>query len=150
MFFLIQAVIWTVAITLTSGDESHSIVANYDQKALEWDKQKAQLAASAKLGWTSQVSVEAQGDIRGLRQVKLRLLDEQGNPVRGAVIQLNGFHRAKSRIPQQIKFTEDQDGNYEGSVIIRKSGQWQFDGQAAVGESVYIIHEILHLQKVVN
>ncbi|MCE2792876.1 MAG: hypothetical protein LW697_10550 [Blastopirellula sp.] len=38
-FFAIQAVLWIVAITLTSQDPSHVVFEGYDQRALNWADQ---------------------------------------------------------------------------------------------------------------
>ena len=45
-FFVIQAIIWIIAISITARDASHAVVAGYDEKALKWDDQKALSAAS--------------------------------------------------------------------------------------------------------
>ncbi len=47
MFFVLQAILWTVAITLTTGDKSHAVIASYDARALNWDEEVAQRNASA-------------------------------------------------------------------------------------------------------
>ena len=49
MFFVIQAIVWIVAITLTANDKSHAVLPNYDERALKWNEEVALRAASEKL-----------------------------------------------------------------------------------------------------
>ena len=77
MFFVIQAIVWIIAITLTSNDKSHAVLPDYDQRALNWNEQVKVRAASEKLGWQSRLSIdETSGScrctpndsVRGLRR----------------------------------------------------------------------------------
>ena len=58
LFFVIQAIVWTVAISITTRDPSHAVVAGYDEKALNWDDEKALRLASANLGWQAEIVID--------------------------------------------------------------------------------------------
>jgi nitrogen fixation protein FixH len=141
MFFVLQAILWTVAITLTAGDKSQAIVANYDERALNWESEVAQRGASARLGWRANLLVDFAADIRKFHVVTLTIQDSAATPVSGAVIELIAFHRALAGEPQQIKFVEVGDGVYSGNMQISKSGLWQFEGKAVRGSDVYLIKD---------
>ena len=61
-FFAIQAVLWIVAITLTSQDPSHVVFEGYDQRALNWDSWQQSMRASAALGWQPRIEVATRAD----------------------------------------------------------------------------------------
>ena len=140
-FFLIQAVIWTVAISVTANDQSHAVVAGYDEKALLWDEEKARRMASTQLGWQFKLIVDPASDIRGFREVKFKLRDSINRPLTDANVELTAFHRAYAAQPQHVTFSELSDGVYAGQVQIRKTGFWQFDGVARKGDDAFIINE---------
>ena len=140
-FFLIQAVIWTIAIWVTATDQSHAVVAGYDEKALLWDEEKARRAASARLGWQSNLDIDSDSDIRGFRQVTFEIRDANEMPVKQATIEMTAFHRARVAQRQLITVSEAGDGIYTGQVQVRKSGLWQFDGWARKGDDTFLINE---------
>lgn len=140
-FFVLQAILWTVAITLTAGDKSHAVVANYDERALNWDAEIVQRNASAQLGWRANLSVDLAADIRKFHVLTLTIQDSGECPVAGAVIELVAFHRARAGEPQQVKLVEAGDGVYSGKIQINKSGRWQFEGKATRGDDVFLIND---------
>ena len=96
MFFVIQAVIWTVAISIISMDSSHVVVANYDEQALNWDEVKKQREASAALGWTANISILSAEDLYGNRVVQIKINDASQQPVTKALVQMRAFHRGRA------------------------------------------------------
>lgn len=140
LFFLLQAVIWMVALTLTSTDQSNAVVSGYDEKALNWDEEIALRNSSARLGWSAELLVDPTADMVSGHAITLKLTNADQALVDNATIQLTAFHRARSGDPQQIEFTEINDGVYTGSIKIRKSGLWQFDGLARKGHDAFLIN----------
>jgi nitrogen fixation protein FixH len=140
-FFLIQAVIWTVAFSVTANDQSHAVVAGYDEKALLWDEEKARRTASAQLGWQSELVVNPASDIRGFREVTFILHNANNSPITDATVELTAFHRGRAAQRQLVRFSELSDGVYAGQVQIRKTGLWQFDGVARKGDEAFIISQ---------
>ncbi len=141
MFFLIQAVIWTVAISATANDPSLAVVADYDEKALKWDEEKARRTASAQLGWHSEIVVDSESDIYGFRNVRIKLQDANLVPIENATVELTAFHRARAAEPQRIKISGQGNGIYSGFVQVRKNGMWQFDGCAKRRDDTFLINE---------
>lgn len=145
-FFLIQAVIWIFAISVTANDQSHAVVAGYDEKALLWDDEKARRLASAELGWQAELVVDSTSDIRGYRTLTVNLIDAKisdatKSPVEKAKVELTAFHRGRAAVKQQISLTETEDGVYVGRIQIHKGGQWQFEGTATRGEHTFMIND---------
>ena len=140
MFFLIQAVIWTVAISATATDPSHAVVAGYDEKALKWDEEKARRQASAQLGWRAEIVVNPQSDIQGFRNVTIKLHDANQTPIENATVELTAFHRARAAQRQIVVISELSNGIYSGTVRVLKSGQWQFDGSATTDKDTFLIN----------
>lgn len=156
MFFLIQAVIWTVAISITAGDTSHAVVTGYDEQALNWDEVKRRRGASAALGWKAELNVESTGDIRGNRIVSVTLLDDSDQPIDNATVRLDAFHRGRVAEKQSLTLTPsdekraaetqgDAAGNYVGSVLIQNSGIWQFNVTATRGDDEFFFETRLSL-----
>ena len=140
-FFLIQAIIWSIAITWTLNDRSHAVVAGYDEKALLWDEQRAQQRASAKLGWRAGLHVDPVSDVRNQHIISLTITDAQDAPIAGASIELAAFHCARAGEPQQIELVETGEGIYAGTIRVGKTGLWQFEGQVNHRDGVLRIQE---------
>ena len=141
LFFVIQAIVWIIAITLTSNDKSHAVLPNYDQRALNWNEQVKVRAASQKLGWQSRLSIDETGDIMGQRVITMKLLDRDNRPVNDAAVELRAFHRARAGVPQMLQFAASGEGTYTSTIRVDKSGLWQFEGQAVAGSDVRLIED---------
>jgi nitrogen fixation protein FixH len=146
VFFIVQAIIWMVAISITIRDPSHAVVAGYDEKALKWDEEKALSEASAHLGWQAEILIDSSADILGNHAITVKLDDRDQSPVDDAKIELRAFHRALAGKPQQISLSEINEGVYTGQIQIRKSGLWQFEGVARKGEQTFLIDQRLSLE----
>ena len=141
IFFVIQAIIWAVAITLTANDKSHAVVASYDERALNWDEEVAQRNASVQLGWQANLFIDSAADIRRFHVITLQIRDSDQAPVSGASIELVAFHRALAGEPQRVALAEIGDGVYSGKIQVRKSGLWQFEGKAIRADEVFLIDD---------
>jgi nitrogen fixation protein FixH len=146
MFFVIQAIVWIVALSLTAGDKSHAVLPDYDRRALNWNEERERRTNSVKLGWQARLLVDDAADIRRNRVVTITLTDRQGQPVRNASLQLRAFHRARAGDPRQLRFREVGPGVYSTVLQVDKPGLWQFEGQAAQGERVFLINRQQSLQ----
>ena len=146
MFFLIQAVIWTVAFCLTASDQSHSVVSGYDEKALKWDEEKALRIASEKLGWQAKLKIDSTGDIHNMHLMNIELNDPDDLPIEEATIRLLAFHRSRSSVKQTIELMETSAGIYSGKIKVDKSGLWQFEGSAIKDDKTFLINQRQHLK----
>ena len=116
MFFVVQGIVWTIAITLTANDKSHAVVAGYDEKALRSDEEVALRAASKQLGWRTELLIDAAADVRDVHAITLKLADAKGQPLAGAAVQLTAFHRALAGDPQLLTLSEVRAGTYSGKI----------------------------------
>lgn len=146
MFFVLQAILWTTAITLTAGDASHAVIANYDEQAFHWDEVKQQYADSAKLGWKAELKVDKSSDSSGNRVITLLLNDRDDKFITEASVEIRAFHRARAAKVQKIKLLEVGAGVYSGSISVEHSGQWLVSGTAIRGDDCYLIEHRLQLE----
>lgn len=126
-FFAIQAVLWIVAITLTSQDPSHVVFEGYDQRALNWDSWQESMRASAALGWQTRIEVGNRADVSGERELRLKLVDRSGQPVSGAVVELKLYHRARAAEAETVLLRELLPGEYITSFRVQQAGNWNFE-----------------------
>lgn len=139
-FFLIQAVIWTVALTLTAGDKSHAIIEGYDQANASWAQQMEHQRASDRLGWQARVEVVPGTGLGGDASLRLVMVDADQAPLAGATVQLRAFHTGHAAEVQTIGMSEVEPGVYEGAFRPRYRGQWQLDGTVTVGSAQWILN----------
>lgn len=137
-FFVLQAILWTVAITLTHRDSSHAIVEDYDDRALHWDEYQLLRQASAELGWTSAIDVSPDGDLHSRHRLSLSLSEREFSPVSNATVQVRMFHLARAGEPELIELKESEPGLYFGVATIRSGGNWQFEIAASRGADSFI------------
>ena len=138
-FFVIQAIIWTIAISVTANDQSHAVVSGYDQQALHWDQVKQAYSDSERLGWTARLSVSDSADLFSNRKFQLKLFDRNEQPVKNASIELKAFHRGAAADVQLIELSQNEPGIYLGIINVVRSGKWCFEGTAKLdGKTFYI------------
>ena len=137
-FFMIQAVIWTVAITLTSSDPSHAVVPGYDKKAINWNEQVALQKASEALGWQAEIEVESATDIHGYRRVLLTVVDRDRQPVAGATVSLQAFHRGRIAEAQTVELQSIAPGVYASTIRTLYAGIWQFRGSVESADDIFL------------
>jgi nitrogen fixation protein FixH len=145
MFFLIQAIIWTTAIAITSQDSSHAVAAGYDEQALNWDEVKRQRVASEQLGWNAEIEVAPTGDIRGNRSVTVSLKDRTKAPIENAVVNLTAFHRGRAAEVQQVSLTSVEPGVFSATIKIQNSGVWRLSGTAIVDDQQFLFEQQLDI-----
>jgi nitrogen fixation protein FixH len=145
MFFVLQAILWTVAISVTARDASHAVVAGYDEQALHWDEVKKLRKDSVALGWDAEIQVDTSGDIRGNRVITLSLKDRNQTPLENARVELNAFHRGRAAEKQNLTLAQVGPGVYSTTLLVRNSGQWQFTGTAVSNDRQFLIEQRISL-----
>ncbi len=143
MFFAMQAIIWTIAVSITSHDNSHSIVAGYERQAFRWDEVKSAQMSSDQLGWHSQLTISGDADIHCNRTLTLRISDENDRPIANAQVALKVFHRGTAAIVQDLTLEESETGRYQSSIHIHRAGKWCIQGTAIVNDDVYQIDQTI-------
>lgn len=143
-FFVIQAVLWTVAITLTSQDPSHVVFEGYDQRALNWDSWQETVRASAALGWKTELQIGNVATVMGQRDLTLRLADRDGQAISNATVELKLFHRARAAEAETLSLQEFRPGEYVTSFRPQHAGTWKFEVTATRGADKFL--DVLLLQ----
>lgn len=122
---LLMGMVATMYTVVIANRTPPQVVENYYEKALAWDEQQAQTAASEALGWTLNLSVE--GQTAGPRAIAVSLRDASG----ALLTDLTGTIRAHR--PDQIGAQAEQpltvraDGTYEVQMTLPKTGLWDFE-----------------------
>ncbi len=147
MFFVLQACLWTYAISATAGDISHAVVSGYDEQALTWDEVKEAKAKSDSLGWTANVIVDQAADIRGNRGVTVQLSGPDKVPLVGVDLSVTAFHRAAAANPQHIAFREVAPGVYSSVIDIDRFGIWCFRGAGLLDGNKWQLEETLVIDR---
>ncbi len=136
-FFGIQAVIWTIAIALTHADPSHAVAPGYADRGSKWESTREQVAASRALGWQAELTtVAAKGGASG-SIVEIRLVDNAGQPITDAQVDIRAFHRARAALAQERAMTATAPGIYTALFDLSPNGHWQFEIKATRGADVY-------------
>ncbi len=145
-FFLIQAIIWTVALALTANDPSHAVIADYEQKALNWDQSQSERLASAALGWQADLNVDSHRDVRSYHPLELVLRDRDGRPLETAGVTLQAFHTGRAADVQRLELTPTDPGRYTGKIRVERAGYWQFNGRIEIGDQLFLLDQRLRLE----
>lgn len=125
----IQILIGGIAIFLANSDPTHSVVPNYHQKAMEYDKVLSARQVSHQLGWKWTIVPGQQVDSSGKRQLIIQLQDARAQPIPDAAVSIELWHHARGNYRQNIMLTPmpQQPGSYQGKAIVDRSGLWQVD-----------------------
>jgi len=134
------------AVYLALSDPSQSVIPNYYQKGLDWDKTKALWAASEKLGWSVQVAIHPDSAEAVKRTIRLTVLDRDGKTVEKAQGSLALFHHAHAKHVQELTLNEVFPGVYECEALMPDTGRWDMTLHLQQAETEYLWREEKHLQ----
>ncbi len=110
-----------VTVYFATSDPSFAVEPGYDRKALGWDEEAARRRRSEALGWTASVAPDP---ARG--RVEVRLTDEAGGPVEGAVVTGMAFRSARASRRFDLAFEESAPGVYAAALAMEEGGIWEF------------------------
>ncbi len=144
MFFAIQAVIWMVAIVMTSNDSSHAIVHDFDPTISSQELQSRQDSSKA-LGWKAVLTVSQPAAGSDTSEIELRLTDRENQPIDVPSIRLDAFHCAQAAVVQSVELTATEPGIYHGNHSFRKNGNWQFNSMVVRDEDRFYFSERQYL-----
>lgn len=134
------------AVYLALSDPSQTVIPNYYQKGLDWDKTKALWAASEQLGWTVQVSISPDSAQASKRTVRLTVVDRDGKTVEKAMASLSLFHHAHAKSVQELRLKEVFPGVYECEAFMPESGRWDMTLHLEQGDCEFLWQEVNDLQ----
>lgn len=146
-FFVIQAILWAVAITLTHNDPSNGVVEDYDQKALNWNAERQMRDHSRALGWTWQAQVGPAANYGASREIRIELRDREGQLLSGQKLHLVAFHGARSAEAQHLELLETSDpGIYQGNVQVSKLGRWLLEIKIESPDNLFVDKQEIRIQ----
>jgi nitrogen fixation protein FixH len=106
------------------SDPSFAVEEDYYEKSLRWNETRAQAAQSERLGWSLDVTIEPTAQMRGFRDLGVRVLDAGGEAKDNCAVDLVTFHnaRAAQRIETRLKSKGD---THVSSLPMRRGGLWE-------------------------
>jgi nitrogen fixation protein FixH len=122
---------------IAADDPSFAIEKNYYQKAIAWDAHRLQESENNRLGWKLEASIV---DVESGVELALRLEDRDGQPIRGARLELEAFHNARAAEVLSVSFNEQEIG-YRARLPIRRSGLWELRFVAVRGADRFTLVE---------
>ena len=125
-----------ITVMAATGDPSYAIEDDYYQQAVDWDKRKAQLAASDALGWTAKLDMDLSAG-----SLSVTLADELGRPLEGAAVRATVFHHARRGQAQDLLLQPTESGRYAVDITSPREGQWQVRLRVQRGPDTFILTE---------
>jgi nitrogen fixation protein FixH len=141
----LQAIMCFVAAFLATKDPSFAVVPDYHRRSLAWDADRAEQAASDRLGWKMATDVDPQADVLGRRRICIDLQGPGGKPIEGATVSATIFHRARAGDVQTIRFSERSSGHYQAEPTMRRAGLWEIRIKAERDQDHFrqtVVHEL--------
>ncbi len=127
------------AVTLAVGGPGRGVVPDYYREAVDFDAHKADLAASARLGWAVTLTPGSLIDADGRRVFAATLMDAQGQPISGANVSVRLIRLVDGEIVElQLSPVAERLGVYETLADLPAAGAYQADLVAVRGESRFM------------
>ncbi|MGF1511674.1 MAG: FixH family protein [Myxococcota bacterium] len=105
-------------IIRATNDPSFAVEPDYYAKAVDWDVQRAEQAASDRLGWNVDMEFTA-------TELRVHLLDSAGIPVDGATVEVEVFHNARAQNRIAAVMRPDGPGEYVLNRPFEREGLWE-------------------------
>jgi len=145
VLFVTQASIVLGTAIVASGPGAKPIDTGYYAKSLDWDQEHAVRLRAEELGWSLTTQIGEPIGVPPSRVVRVELNDHEGKPIENAVIRMKCYHRAYSTDATEIVLAPTADGAYEGSVIVRKQGLWDFQYAVRARGEDAMIRELIEV-----
>ena len=104
-------------------DPGFALEKNYYERAVNWDRQRAQEATNAQLGYNVALRVARSGEAA---ELELELADRAGRALPGAVVTVEAFSNARSGQRQLLSLIAGSDGRYRAGLAWPRPGLWEF------------------------
>ena len=134
----VHVTLMITAAAIATRDRSFAVLPNYYENAVNWDKTRAEMDSSRKLGWNLQINPAPQVDPHGSRQVSILLTDAAGQPISNAKIDLTYYHHAHANESANITLNESEPGRFTTNLPMRHEGFWQFKVRAEAGGKTFV------------
>ena len=115
-----------VVVAIATSDASYGVEEDYYQKAVNWDQKKAQDRINEDLGWTLDFEVAPPEKPGEQPTLEVRLSNASGDPLTGAAVALETFHKARSDEIIRIALDgSEEPGFYTAPPAMRRNGLWE-------------------------
>ncbi|MEM9382725.1 MAG: FixH family protein [Planctomycetota bacterium] len=132
-----------LAVKIATAGGGHTIVPDYYQKALAWDEMREDARTAAEMGWSVAVTPSVLTDEAGLREVRIVLHDRYGEPIEGASVAANTWHRAVGEARTFDAAAAAEPGVYVGRAPMERAGTWELEVVATRGEDRFVHATVL-------
>jgi hypothetical protein len=113
-------------VFFATTDASYAVEEDYYQKAMNWDQKRAQDRTNDELGWSLAFAATPPTAPGVQPTIEVRLADIDGEPLAGATIALETFHKARSEEVIHIALVAAEEaGLYTASSAMRHNGLWE-------------------------
>lgn len=122
-------------------DDPHfALEPNYYDKAVHWDRARAEQSESRALGLRLSLT-EIRVGADGSAEIELRALDARGMPFTSAAVEADAFPNAFATRRQQVSLREAGPGVYRGRLERAMPGVWEL--RVDVTRQAARYHEVL-------
>ncbi|MGD1916717.1 MAG: FixH family protein [Phycisphaerales bacterium] len=128
-----------ITVVAATGDPSYAIEDDYYQRGGDWDRRKAQLAASEALGWSAEFDMDL-----STKSLSVTLTDALGRPLEGAAVRATVFHHARRGQAEEVLLQPFAAGQYAADIAKPREGQWQIRLRVQRGPDMFFLTEDLY------
>jgi hypothetical protein len=130
-----------IMVYFATRPEAPRPIADYYEKSLAWDADRALLEASRQLGWAVAVEVpDVPVEPGQPRPLDVAVTDRDGRPVTGLSGDLVALRASDSRMNVKGRLVElpQSPGRYRALLILRAPGLWDLGVDAVRGEVRFV------------
>jgi nitrogen fixation protein FixH len=122
-----------LAVAVASRDKSFRVDPDYYRRGFDWDKKKAAIADSQKLGWNVWLTADA-------KNISVQLRDASGASIDNASVKATFFHNARAADTQsvELKSADSTSGHYTVPASLDRPGFYTVDLDITAGTQHYV------------
>jgi len=134
-----------IVVYVATSDPSYAVEKDYYQKAVNWDEKRAQDRTNEDLGWLLGFAVTPPARPGDQPKIEVTLNEADGEPVTGAMVTVEAFHKARGDDIVRSSLIEVGDGVYMASLPMRRNGRWELRFTVDRGSDHFTHKETRHL-----
>lgn len=112
-------------VTIAVDDPHFALEPNYYDKAVHWDRARAEASASEALGLTLSLAPALYREADGSVELELAISDRGGAPFARAQVEIEAFPNAYASRKQHLQLQEVAPGRYRGKLEQGLLGLWE-------------------------
>jgi nitrogen fixation protein FixH len=118
-----------ILVYRATHDPSFAVEPDYYRKALAWDERQAEARRGEALGWALDAELAAGEPTPAIAELRVRLRDRAGQPLRGATVEVAALHKARAARVLRARLEADpaEPGLYRASLPARRRGLWELE-----------------------